>query len=111
MAGFGRFAGAVRRFHTPGLKVPQIGWNALHFTRPGARLWQGLEEGSHVYFVHSYYPQPTDPGAVAATADYGEPFAAAIEQGPTMGVQFHPEKSQDAGLAMLRNFAVSVAAR
>ncbi len=109
VAGFGRFQGAVRRFTAPGLKVPQIGWNALHFTRPDARLWQGLEDGAHVYFVHSYYPQPADPGAVAATADYGGTFAAAIEQGPTMGVQFHPEKSQDTGLAMLRNFATSVA--
>ena len=111
VAGFGRFGGAVRRFSAPGLKVPQIGWNALHFTRPDARLWRGLENGSYVYFVHSYYPQPTEQGAVAATTDYGEPFAAAIEQGSTMGVQFHPEKSQDAGLAMLRNFAASVACR
>ena len=111
VAGFGRFGGAVRRFDAPGLKVPQIGWNALRFTRPGTRLWQGLEDGPHVYFVHSYYPQPADAGIIAATADYGGPFAAAIEQGATMGVQFHPEKSQDAGLAMLRNFAASVARR
>ena len=110
VAGFGRFPGAVRRFDTPGLKVPQIGWNALHLTKPAARLWRGLEDGSHVYFVHSYYPEPEEPGIVAATTDYGVPFAAAIEQGPTMGVQFHPEKSQEIGLAMLRNFAASVGA-
>ena len=108
VAGFGRFSGTVRLFDTPGLKVPQIGWNALQLTRPGAQLWQGVEDGSHVYFVHSYYPEPEEPGIVAATADYGQPFTAAIEQGPTMGVQFHPEKSQETGLAMLRNFAVSV---
>ena len=108
VAGFGRFAGAVRRFTAPDLKVPQIGWNALHFTRPDALLWQGLEDGSHVYFVHSYYPQPSDSAIVAATAEYGATFAAAVEQRTTMGVQFHPEKSQDAGLAMLRNFAASV---
>ena len=108
VAGFGRFPGAVRRFDTAGLKVPQIGWNALRFTRPEARLWQGLEDGSHVYFVHSYYPEPEEPEIVAATAEYGQPFAAAIEEGPTMGVQFHPEKSQDTGLSMLRNFVLSV---
>ena len=108
MAGFGRFVGSVRRFTSPGLKVPQIGWNALRFTQPAARLWRGLEDGAHMYFVHSYYPLPADAGLVAATAEYGEPFAAAIEHGPTMGVQFHPEKSQDAGLAMLANFVASV---
>ena len=108
VAGFGRFAGAVRRFRAPGLKVPQIGWNSLRFEQPAARLWRGLAEGSHVYFVHSYHPTPADPGVVAATADYGGPFAAAVEQGRTMGVQFHPEKSQAAGLTMLRNFVDSV---
>ena len=108
VAGFGRFAGAVKRFSTPGLKVPQIGWNSLNFTQPAARLWRGLPEGAHVYFVHSYYPAPTDPRAVAATTDYGSPFAAAIEEGNTMGVQFHPEKSQGAGLTILRNFVESI---
>ena len=108
IAGFGRFPGAVRRFRAAGLKVPQIGWNSLQFTRPAARLWQGLENGDHVYFVHSFYPHTEDRGLIAATADYGETFAAAIEQGPTMGVQFHPEKSQATGLAMLANFAASV---
>ena len=108
MAGFGRFPGAVRRFRAAGLKVPQIGWNSLRFTQPAARLRQGLEDGDHVYFVHSYYPDTEDPRIIAATADYGGPFAAAIEQGPTMGVQFHPEESQATGLAMLANFAASV---
>ena len=108
VAGFGKFAGAVRRFSTDGLKVPQIGWNTLHFARPGARLWRDLPDGSHVYFVHSYYPLPDDPGVVSATADYGGPFAAAVEQGRTTGVQFHPEKSQSAGLTMLGNFVASL---
>ena len=108
VAGFGRFAGAVRRFRAAGLKVPQIGWNALRFQQPDARLWRGLEDGSHVYFVHSYHPTPDDPSVVAATADYGGPFAAAVEQGRAMGVQFHPEKSQGAGLTMLRNFVDTV---
>ncbi len=104
VAGFGRFKGAVQRFRSPGLKVPQIGWNSLDFRQPGARLWRGLDDGAHVYFVHSYHPTPTDPNVVAATTDYGGPFAAAVEQGSTMGVQFHPEKSQAAGLTMLGNF-------
>jgi glutamine amidotransferase len=102
--GFGRFAGAVRRFDTPGLKVPQIGWNSLHLKKPASRLWQDVAEGSYVYFVHSYYPVPFDPGIVSATADYGVPFAAAAEEGALSGCQFHPEKSQEAGLAMLHNF-------
>ena len=108
VAGFGKFAGAVRRFRTPGLKVPQIGWNALHFQPAATRLRRGLEDGTHVYFVHSYHPTPDDPGLVAATADYGAPFAAAVEQGNTLGVQFHPEKSQASGLTMLRNFVDGV---
>ena len=108
VAGFGRFPGQVKRFVAPGLKVPQIGWNSLQFTQPAARLWRGLADGSHVYFVHSFYPSPVDPRPVAATADYGAPFAAAIEEGNTMGVQFHPEKSQEAGLSMLRNFVESI---
>ena len=106
--GFGRFAGAVRRFATPGLKVPQIGWNALQFTKPGSRLWHDLKSGSYVYFVHSYYPVPVDENIISATTEYGAPFAAAVEDGALSGVQFHPEKSQDAGLAMLHNFAASV---
>ena len=108
VAGFGKFAGVVRRFRTPGLKVPQIGWNALQFQPAGTRLRRGLEDGTHVYFVHSYHPTPEDEGIIAATTDYGGPFAAAVERGNTFGVQFHPEKSQDAGLTMLGNFAASV---
>lgn len=102
--GLGFFGGHVRRFSGPALKVPQIGWNSLDFTQPAARLWRGLPGGTHVYFVHSFFPVPTDPGLVAATANYGQDFASAVERGPVMGVQFHPEKSQSAGLTMLRNF-------
>lgn len=106
--GFGRFAGAVRRFDAPGIKVPQMGWNQLRFTQPQAPLWSGLQDGSFVYFVHSFYPAPKDERIIAATADYGGPFAAAICEGPVTGLQFHPEKSQAAGLTMLRNFVGSV---
>jgi glutamine amidotransferase len=104
VAGFGYFRGRVQRFATPGLKVPQIGWNQLEFTQPQHALWQGLPSPAHVYFVHSYFPNPADPAIVTARAEYGEMFAAAAAQGNVAGVQFHPEKSQDVGLAILRNF-------
>lgn len=102
--GFGFFKGAVKRFDSPRLKVPQIGWNTLEFTRPEDRLWRGLPSGSHVYFVHSYFPAPEDESIVTARTTYGEPFAASATRGNVSAVQFHPEKSQEAGLTILRNF-------
>jgi len=102
--GLGLLAGDVVRFpDVPGLKVPHMGWNQLAFPR-NCPLFRGLEDGASVYFVHSYYPQPTDPAVVAATADYPTPFAAAVWRDNVMATQFHPEKSGDAGLAVLRNF-------
>jgi glutamine amidotransferase len=92
----------VRRFSTAGLKIPQIGWNALELT-PHA-LWTGLPERPHVYYVHSYYCAPDDPSAIIARTEYGETFAAAAARGPVAGVQFHPEKSQSVGLGILKNF-------
>lgn len=83
------------------LKVPHVGWNALDFAR-SARILAGLEPPAHVYFTHSYAAPVTD-ACVAATA-HGERFAAVVEQGHVFGVQFHPEKSSDAGLQILRNF-------
>ena len=100
--GLGFFPGRVRRFSQPGLKVPQIGWNALELS-PHA-LWAGLPERPHVYYVHSYYCEPKDPSVVIARTEYGETFAAASARGPVAGVQFHPEKSQAVGLQILRNF-------
>ena len=100
--GFGFFAGKVRRFNAPGLKIPQIGWNSLDLA--GHPLWKGLSPEPHVYFVHSYYPEPRDPAVVIARATYGEAFAAAAARGSVAGVQFHPEKSQAVGLAILKNF-------
>jgi glutamine amidotransferase len=102
--GMGVFPGRVRKFTTPGLKVPQIGWNSLHLTRPEDPLWEGLPPAPHVYFVHSYYPETPDAAIVAATATYGETFAAAAGRGRVCGVQFHPEKSQAVGLRILENF-------
>ncbi|HZT40542.1 MAG TPA: imidazole glycerol phosphate synthase subunit HisH [Chthonomonadaceae bacterium] len=108
--GLGLLPGKVVRFFeqgTPpeaaGLKVPHIGWNALTIRR-SSRLLCGLEDGSRVYFVHSYYPQPADPGIIAATSDYGGAFCCAIEQGNIAATQFHPEKSGAVGLQILRNF-------
>jgi glutamine amidotransferase len=100
--GLGFFPGKVRRFATPGLKVPQIGWNALDLTPHP--LWEGLPEHPHVYYVHSYYCVPQDPAVVIARTEYGEIFAAAAARGPVAGVQFHPEKSQAVGLGILKNF-------
>jgi glutamine amidotransferase len=109
--GLGFFQGQVRRFQTSGLKVPQIGWNSIELTKQADPLWTGLPQNPHVYFVHSYYPQPIDPSIIAATCDYGTPFAAAATRGRVGGVQFHPEKSQDVGLGILRNFIRSTAAK
>ncbi len=106
--GFGFFSGTVRRFTTPGLKVPQIGWNSLALTPHP--LWEGLPENPHVYFVHSFYPEPGNPAETIATSTYGEPFAAAAARGAVGGVQFHPEKSQATGLRILRNFVTSATA-
>jgi glutamine amidotransferase len=102
--GFGHFAGKVKRFSTAGLKVPQIGWNNLELTKPQHPLWSGLAENPHVYFVHSYFPQPEDESIVTAWTSYGERFAAGVARGNVAAVQFHPEKSQQVGLGILRNF-------
>ena len=94
-------AGAV----PAGYKVPHIGWNALHFpaARPKSRLFQYVEEGQCVYFVHSYYADRCAP-YVTATAEYGPELTAAAERSNVYGVQFHPEKSGDVGLSILRAF-------
>jgi len=86
------------------LKVPHMGWNQLSIKRP-APIFGGVADGSNVYFVHSYYAKPNDDSVVAATTHYGIDFCAAIWRDNIMATQFHPEKSQDKGLSMLRNFA------
>lgn len=109
--GLGILRGKVVRFPeglTDGqgkpLKVPHIGWNALHFTRRDA-LFDGVEEGSHVYFVHSYFPVPEQDEVVTAVSDYGVTFCCAVRRDNVRAVQFHPEKSSTVGLRILRNFA------
>jgi glutamine amidotransferase len=105
-AGLGVFRGPVVRFpNRPGLKVPQIGWNQLQVVRPECPLLRGVAHGSYVYFVHSFYPRPEDPALAATRTEYGDVFVSAVWRDNVYATQFHPEKSQDVGLRMLRNFA------
>ncbi len=86
-----------------GRKVPQIGWNDLTYPNPG-RLFAGLPEGSYVYFVHSYYLRAEDPAIVTARTRYGVDIDASVESGNVFACQFHPEKSEAAGMKILQNF-------
>jgi imidazole glycerol-phosphate synthase subunit HisH len=86
------------------LKVPHMGWNEVRQTQAHA-LWDGIPDGTRFYFVHSYYPAPADPALTAGTSRYPFEFACAAGRGNLFAVQFHPEKSQDAGLQLLANFA------
>ncbi|MBQ8189794.1 MAG: imidazole glycerol phosphate synthase subunit HisH [Lachnospiraceae bacterium] len=86
-----------------GLKIPHIGWNSLKYPNKG-RLFEGIKEDSYVYFVHSYYLKATDDKIVAATTEYGTLIHASVEKGNVFACQFHPEKSSDVGLQILRNF-------
>jgi len=108
--GFGFFPGKVKRFKGEGLKVPQIGWNQLEIVDHRRPFWRGLPRSPHVYFVHSYFPDPSDPSIVTSRSTYGETFAASAARGRIAGVQFHPEKSQAVGLGILGNFVASVPA-
>jgi glutamine amidotransferase len=110
--GLGLLAGRVVRFPEGELKVPHIGWNRLQMVGGGAEmaLLEGISGGSHAYFVHSYYAAPEEPGDTLATTDYGLPFAAVVGRGRIFGAQFHPEKSQDVGLRLLKNYAGLVSA-
>lgn len=99
--GLDLFKGRVRLF-TEGL-VPQIGWNQAHIRRDDP-LMAGIPDHSYFYFVHSYYVDPVDPGIVIAQTDYHIDYASIVGSGRVYGIQFHPEKSQDMGLRILRNF-------
>lgn len=104
-AGLGVFRGSVVRFtEKPGLKIPQIGWNQLEIVNPGCPLYRGIQNGSYVYFVHSFYPQPADQSIVATRTDYGDSFASSVWRDNVFATQFHPEKSQRVGLQLLKNF-------
>jgi glutamine amidotransferase len=101
--GLGLLPGRVPRFNLSGLKIPHMGWNEVMQRRSHA-LWEGIADRSRFYFVHSYYPAPADAALVAATTDYGAPFTCAVARDNIFAVQFHPEKSQSAGLQLLSNF-------
>ncbi len=111
VSGLGIFPGNVRRFPAPAmvgadgtrLKVPHMGWNQVRQSREHA-LWQGIADLERFYFVHSYYVVPDDPGLAAGRTNYGVDFTAAVAQDNIFAVQFHPEKSAQAGLALLGNF-------
>ena len=105
--GLGHFAGQVRRFPEGDLKVPHMGWNTVTPRDRRDPIWEGLPETPHLYFVHSYYPEPRDPDIVAACCQYGLEFAAAVRSGNVVACQFHPERSQSAGLRVMKNFLVS----
>jgi glutamine amidotransferase len=100
--------GEVRRFRFPknGLKVPHMGWNSITKAAKGAgaRILKGVPDGSHVYFVHSYYAKPKDRTAILTTTDYGIDFVSGVCKHNIYGLQFHPEKSQALGLKLLDNF-------
>jgi glutamine amidotransferase len=105
--GLGVLPGRCVRFtvdRSQGLKVPHMGWNQLHFERRSP-LSRDLPEGCCVYFVHGYHVEPTDPNLIATTTDYGGPFVSSVWRDNVMATQFHPEKSQQIGLQMLKNFA------
>ena len=104
--GFGYFRGQVRRFQDEHLKIPHMGWNSLD--RNEHMLWRGLPRNPFVFFVHSYYPVPEDDSIVTSRTTYGETFAASVARDNVSAVQFHPEKSQDIGLAILKNFIQSI---
>ena len=104
VAGLGILKGEICRIPDgENLKIPHMGWNSLHLQNNG-RLFRGIKEDAYVYFVHSYYLKAEDEEIVKATAEYGTHIHASVEQGNVFACQFHPEKSSDVGLQILKNF-------
>ena len=101
--GLGLLRGEVPRFALAGLKIPHMGWNEV-LQEAAHPLWAGISDKSRFYFVHSYYPAPAARALTAATCIYGVPFTCAVARDNIFAVQFHPEKSQSAGLQLLSNF-------
>ena len=102
--GLGIIPGEVRKLTVTTERLPHMGWNTVTI-RTGSKLFDGIDDGSWLYFVHSYAPVPDDGGVVAATTEYGGRVVAAVEQGALWATQFHPEKSAVNGLQLLKNFA------
>jgi imidazole glycerol-phosphate synthase subunit HisH len=109
VTGLGIIPGDVVRFNLPQpFKVPHMGWNTIRFVKTGTALQEGLsDDGESFYFVHSFHCVPRDRNMVLAECEYGVPFVAAVGRGRMFATQFHPEKSQDKGLRIYRNFAAS----
>ena len=102
--GLGILKGEILRIpDKPGLKVPHMGWNSLEF-RENGRLFEGLQKEPYVYFVHSYYLKAADEGIVTAVTEYGTQIHASVESGNVFACEFHPEKSSDVGIRILKNF-------
>ena len=102
--GLGVLKGEVKKIPAKkGLKIPHMGWNSLHFAHNG-KLFQGIEEGAYVYFVHSYYLEAEEESIVKASAEYGVHIHASVEKENVFACQFHPEKSGETGLKILKNF-------
>lgn len=109
--GLGVFKGEVKKIRTGGLKIPHMGWNSIEIGRKNnlvkygaSKLLAGLEGRNYFYFVHSYHAVPSNENLVTATTNYGENVTAAVELGKVFATQFHPEKSGDVGLRVLKNF-------
>lgn len=102
--GLGVFEGSCERLDARGLKVPHVGWDDVSIAQPSSRLFEGVPEGSHFYFTHSYVARPADDGVVSCRCAYGVSFPAALERDAVFGCQFHPEKSSHRGHEMLCNF-------
>ena len=103
--GFGIIRGKVVRFPEENLlKVPHMGWNEIKFENSSDPIWQGIKTSTHFYFVHSYYPEPLESNSVSSITSYGLEFASSVRCGNIFGTQFHPEKSQAAGLKLISNF-------
>lgn len=102
--GLGIFKGkCVRIPSKEGYKIPHIGWNSIGFSKESP-LFDGIDDGAYVYFVHSYYMQPEDKSIITAVCDYSARMPVALQKGSAFAVQFHPEKSGDTGLKILKNF-------
>ena len=106
VAGLGLLKGMVRKIQAPGLKVPHMGWNSLIITEPrqSVDLFRNLSVKPYVYFVHSYHAVPADRSIITSAAVYGELLTASVAAGNIQATQFHPEKSGDVGLTILKNF-------
>lgn len=102
--GLGVFEGSVVRFSDNGIKVPQIGWNQVEILQPECPILKDIPSGSYFYFVHSYFPRPTEESIAATCTTYGDRFVSAVWRDNVFATQFHPEKSQKNGLRLLENF-------